>query len=189
MTADFETEIKLPPSIGFGIAYEVNDKLTVALDGEYTFWSSFEGFDFEYSNFSNLPEDTLTNGVVRNFFTFDLNNPTEWNNAGKLMAGAQYQLNENITFLGGVSADQTPLREPVGFIPQWIDTGDKYGFNGGVLLNIDRWEVGLVGSYYHYPDIEIGYLIDIDEDGKYDYFPGEYMPKQFEVVMAFNYWF
>jgi long-chain fatty acid transport protein len=185
--ADYETKLKLPPSISGGIAYQVNEKLRVALDAEYTFWSRFDGFDFTYSGFGKLPLENME--VVTNFFTYNLANPVDWNNAGKVMVGAQYAYNTNLTFLGGISADQTPSKDGIGFMPQFVDTGDKYGFNAGVLFHIERWEVGLVTSYYLFPDLTIGSANDINQDDTADQFPGEYKAATYETILAFNYWF
>lgn len=185
--SDFETKLKLPPSVGAGFTYEVNDKLQLAFDIEYTFWSRFEGFEFYYTGFGSLPLDSMA--IVKNFFTYNLTNPVDWNNAGKVMAGCRYEYNENITFLGGISADQSSVRDGIGFIPQFIDTGDKYGFNAGVLFNIQRWEIGLVSSFYVYPDMTIYNTTDIDGDHNADQFPGVYKASTFETILAFNYWF
>jgi len=185
--AVFETKLRLPPSIGVGFAYEVNEKLRLALDAEYTLWSRFEGFEFTYSGFGLLPLDSLS--VVDNFFKYNLSNPVDWNDAGKVMLGCQYDYNEVLTFVGGVSADQTPTKNGIGFMPQFIDTGDKYGFNAGILFHIERWEVGLITSYYHYPDMTIYSADDIDQDDNADQFPGEYKASAYETILAFNYWF
>jgi len=186
--SDFETKLQLPPSIGMGLSYKLNEKLTVSLDAELTFWSQYEGYEFMYSNFRNVP--LSENTVANEFFTYDLTNPVEWNDAGKIMLGCQYDYKPTLTFLGGISADQSASRDAIGFSPQLVDIGDKYGFNFGVILHIERWEVGLVTSYYYYPDDLIVYdAEDIDGDGIADQFPGEYKASTFETILAFNYWF
>ena len=186
--SDFETKLQLPPSIGMGLSYKFNEKLTVSLDAELTFWSQYEGYEFTYSNFGNIP--LSENTVANEFFTYDLTNPVEWNDAGKIMLGCQYDYNSTLTLLGGISADQSASRDATGFSPQLVDTGDKYGFNVGFLLHIEQWEVGLVTSYYYYPDDLIVYdAEDLDGDGIADQFPGEYKASTFETILAFNYWF
>ncbi|MFZ5980493.1 MAG: OmpP1/FadL family transporter [Candidatus Zixiibacteriota bacterium] len=186
--SDFETKLQLPPSIGLGLSYKLNEKLTLALDAQLTFWSQFEGYEFMYSNFGNIPLSEIE--AMNEFFTTNLTNPVDWNNAGKIMLGCMYDYKPSVTFLGGVSADQSASRDATGFSPQLLDTGDKYGLNLGVLLHIERWEFGLVTSYYYYPDDLMVYdAEDLDNDGIADQFPGEYKASTFETILAFNYWF
>lgn len=194
MSSDFEAEIKLPPSLSFGLAYQVTEKLKVALDAEYTLWSTFEGIDFVYTNFSGLPEtpDTSTESGYRNleeeFFSANLSNPVEWEDAGKVALGLMYDYNETITFLAGGSADQSPARGGKLY-PQFVDTGDKYGINGGVVFHINRWDVGFVQSYTSYPELSVGGLDDINGDGKFDNFPGNYEASHYETSLSIIYRF
>ena len=186
--SDFETKLQLPPSIGLGISYKLNEKLTLSLDAELTFWSQFEGYEFIFTNFGAIPQSEIT--AANDFFTQNLTNPVDWNNAGKIMLGCMYDYKPSLSFLGGISADQSASRDATGFMPQVVDTGDKYGFNAGVLLHIERWEVGLVTSYYYYPDdLIVHNAQDLDSDGIADQFPGEYKASTFETILAFNYWF
>ena len=71
-TADFETKLKLPPSVGFGLAYAVSDDLTVAFDGELTLWSRFDGLDFAFTNHRGLTGAADTSALVNDFLTTKL---------------------------------------------------------------------------------------------------------------------
>jgi len=189
LEADMKTKLKLPPSLAIGFAYEVTEKLTVAMDVEYTLWSRYDGLDFTYSNFSI--EEYSNNMYIdstMDFFSADLIRPADWNNAGKIMVGASYDFREYLTFLGGVSADQSAIRDAVEFSPQFVDTGDKYCFSGGFVAHVDRWDLGLVTSYTNYPDHEPG-LNDVNNDDIFDSFPGEYKAAVYETILSFNYRF
>ncbi|MBU0982412.1 MAG: outer membrane protein transport protein [candidate division Zixibacteria bacterium] len=191
--SDFETKLKLPPSMSLGLAYDVTEKLTVALDAEYTLWSRYEGFEFAYSNFVNLPTWVDTNGtrytIAEDFLTTDLSNPTEWDNAGKIALGMRYHLNDVVTLLGGGSADQSPSRNTAQITPHFVDTGDKYSFNGGVVFHINQWDLGIVQSYISYPDRSISDFTDLNDDGVFDNFPGDYKADTYETVLSITHRF
>ena len=181
----FETKLKLPPTIGGGLSYQVSERLMVSLDASYTFWSEFEGFDFVYSDLRLVsPEPSFAD-----FFNQNLSNPTEFNGAGRLALGASYVTSDVLTLLGGFSADQSANRDAIGFTPQFIDTGDKYGFNLGALFDIQNWTVGVTQSYTHHPDLSISGLEDLDSDGIFDNVPGEYSAQTYETTFSVNYRF
>ncbi|MBD3404230.1 hypothetical protein GF420_15175, partial [candidate division GN15 bacterium] len=135
-----------------------------------------------------------TQGLAANpefteFFEADISYPDDWNNAGKVAVGMSYMATDLLTLLGGVSADQSADRDPSGFRPQLVDTGDKYGFNLGAVFSFSQWELGFATSYIHGPDIDIAKLQDLNNDGLFDNFPGEYKADTYETVLSFNYRF
>jgi hypothetical protein len=69
-----------------------------------------------------------------------------------------------------------------------VDTGDKYGFSGGVMFHIKEWDFGFASTYTSYPDLTIA-AIDSDGDGTADSLPGLYKAEQFETVLSFIYRF
>ncbi len=187
--ADFETDLDLPASFGFGLAYHPNEKLTVSFDAEYTLWSTFKGFEFIYTNHRGLTGPADTSAMAREFFTSNLSVPVDWKDAGKVMLGISYDYASYLTLLGGLSVDQSPAREVKQFIPQFIDTGDKWGFNFGFITHIERWELGLVTSIQTQPDLGIGGLEEYDTDATMQRFPGNYKANTYETILSFNYRF
>lgn len=181
----FETEIKLPASIGGGIGFQLTEKLLISFDASYTFWSTFKGLSFAYDKWLLVGADTS----YADFFTQDQSHPTEFNDAGRVALGLAYDYSNTLTLVGGVSADQSANRDAIGFIPQFVDTGDKYGFNIGALLHMENWTVGLVTAYTHHPDLTITGLKDLNGDGNFDNFPGEYKAETFETTLSFDYRF
>jgi len=190
LLGSFETELNLPASFGFGLAYAMSEKLTLALDAEYTMWSSFEGFEFTYTNLSGLAPELEDDAVTNEFFTADMSYPTEWDNTIKAALGARYLATDYLTLVGGVSYDQSPLRDAQEITPLFVDPGNKLGFSGGIIAAIDRWELGLITSYVSYSDDEtVGALLDTDNDGVADNFPGTYSANTYETVFTVNYRF
>lgn len=187
--ADFETTLKLPPSIALGLSYAASEKLTIALDAEYTFWSKFEGFDFSYINHHGLSGPADSSAFARNFFTADLSYPIDWKNTGKVMVGACYDYVDFLTLLAGLSADQSPTREVKQFSPLFVDTGDKYGFNAGFIVHIERWDLGLVSSYLYHPDLTVATPGAFGQEEDFVTFPGDYKAATYETILSFNYRF
>ncbi len=186
---DFETKLQLPPAISLGVAFAASEKLTMALDAEYTFWSRFEGLEFSYSNqvVPTGPADTSL--VARSFFTSNLSFPIDWDNAAKAMLGASYEFDTYLTLLAGAAIDQSPARNTSRFTPLFVDTGTKYAFSGGFVAHIERWDLGLVTTYVHHPDLEVETPGDFGAEEDFVTFPGEYRADVFETLLSFNYRF
>lgn len=191
-TSDFEVDLDLPPSMGLGLAYQATDRLMLSIDAEYTIWSQFEGLQFSYSNTTGLfgPADTVD--FAREFFTEASSAPVDWDNTLKVMLGGSYELPEflspelGLTLVAGLSADQSPTRNSGLLTPQFIDTGNKYGFSGGGILHLDRWDLGLVTTYTHQQSREVW---DLDMDDTFMSFPGQYEADIYETILSFNYRF
>jgi len=182
-TSDFETKLKLPAQFALGVSFQATEKLMVALDGEYTLWSKYEGLSFAFSNFGSTPQ------FEQEFFQTDLANPVDWDNAGKVALGLRYELNPTLTLLAGGSFDQSPTRNSTELTPQFMDLGTKKSINGGGILHINQWDVGLITSYYSYPDISLQGLTDVDDNGTFDNFPGDYKASTYETVLSLGYRF
>jgi len=181
----FETDLTLPAQIGGGISYQVNERLLLALDATYTFWSQFEGLAFTY-------QDVELVGFEQNFpnfFSANKAHPMEFNDAGRVAVGASYVTSDVLTLLAGISADQSATRDAIGFNPLFMDTGDKYRFNFGALFDVDNWTIGITQSYTHHPDLKQTGLDDLDGDGIFDNVPGEYNAQTYETSFSVNYRF
>jgi len=181
--SDFETTLKLPASLAFGVAYRATEKLTVALDAEYTLWSTYDGLDFSFSNFSGSPL------LEQEFFQTDLANPVSWDNTGKISLGARYLLHPKLTLLVGACVDQSPARNSTDFTPQFMDLGTKKSFNAGGILHINQWDIGVITSYTYSPDINLVGLVDADGNDTFDNFPGAYKADTYETVLSLGYRF
>jgi long-subunit fatty acid transport protein len=187
--ATFETDLKLPQILGFGVTWQAAEKLRVSFDAEYVRWSNFAGLTFEYSGHTGLigPADTALD--IRDFFQTTTTVPVSWKSAGKVALGLKYDLHKRFSVLTGGSADQTSLDHGQMISPNFIDTGDKYSFNLGGLLHLDRWDLSMMTSYTSYPDLTSSAVMDWNGDKTPDSFPGDYKAAQYETVMSFTYRF
>ncbi len=190
---DFEVDLDLPPSFGLGLSYQATERLTVALDAEYTLWSQYEGLSFTYTNATNLFGPADTSELVRNFFTEDVSAPADWANAAKIMVGLAYEFPKfltpdlGLTVVGGASADQSPTRDSKELTPQFIDTRNKLGFSLGGIVHIQQWDLGLVTSYTRAQSGEANVL---KMDGEsFASLAGDYRAETYETILSFNYRF
>jgi long-chain fatty acid transport protein len=189
LNGDFDAKLQLPPSIGVGLAYTVNEKLTVSLDAEYTIWSRYKGLQFNYTNLTGL-SGAMDSAAVRGFLTQNLASPAKWTNAGKVALGASYVANKTVTVMAGGFFDQSADRDVSGLIPQFVDTGDKLGLSAGLTLHIQQnWDLGFATCYTHYPSLTTSNLSDINNDGISDGLPGTYKAKTYETIFSLNYRF
>jgi long-chain fatty acid transport protein len=193
-SVDFESTIKLPPSVGAGLAIAAGDRLTLTLDGEYTMWSRFDGYHFVYTN-HNLITRLVYKGTIMNspylydFFTSDLSLTTDWSNTFRAALGASYDYNESLTILAGAGYDQSPMSSDDLFTPQFVDLGDKINVSGGFEVHIERWDLSLVTAYVTQPDATTETLTDIDSNGLFDSFAGDYSAATYQTSLSFNYRF
>ncbi len=186
INADFKTTLDLPASIGAGIAYDLTDKLTLAMDVEYVFWSAFEGFEFTFDNYSGLPQAGFTR--ANSLMKQDITVPAEWDDAGRVMLGADYKLEEFVDLRLGFGIDQTVVSETT-FMPQFFDLTTKYNYSIGVGFEVDFWHLDLTTTYTHHSDLGISSSVDVDDDGLMDNFAGDYNGDVYQTILGISYRF
>ncbi len=186
LKSDFETTLDLPGAIGGGLAFKVNDKLTMDLDAEMTFWSSFKGFDFAFSNFAGL-KDTSFHNANDSLFKTNLSVPIDWSNAAKIMLGADYKTGGNVDLRAGISFDQSPAKAAT-FIPQFIDLGDKLGLHFGAGIALGFWNLDFATSYTHQKDLNVTDMVIGDND-ILDNIPANYRADNYQTILGISYRF
>jgi long-chain fatty acid transport protein len=185
--ADFETEVTLPAQLGAGLAYQVNERLLVAGDIEYTFWSDFDGYLFDYS-FADT--GISGNSIMNAWMTQDMALPADWKNTIKGSVGLQYAFRDGILIRSGYSADQSPLEQGT-LHPAFFDPGLKHSFNLGLGLVFENIILDFSTEYLLYPesretgntDIALG---DIGSDSIADNMSGTYEGSAFESIIQFT---
>lgn len=185
--ADFETTLKTPMTIGAGIAYTMlENRLTLALDGEYIMWSQFDGFEFTYTNYVGLPRATLTR--ANDLMTGDITVPIDWDDAGRMMVGADYKVNDFANLRAGFSVDQTALKEQT-FIPQFIDLNTKYSYSVGFGVEIGFWHLDFATTYTHHKDLDVPNMSDVNGDGLMDNISAYYKADNYQTVLGISHRF
>ncbi len=94
--------IPIPAALNLAAAYTFNDRTTVELVYERTYWSSYEDLDFKY--------DQTLNPVFT--AAFDDPIPKNWKDSNTFRIGVTHQLNNRWTLMGGFAYDKTPIKEP-----------------------------------------------------------------------------
>ncbi len=186
--AEFETTLDLPASIGAGVALRVGEKLTLDLDAEMTFWSRFKGFDFKFSNYDSqaLPPENFTR--LRSLTMTDISVPVEWEDAGRIMLGANYSLRDFVDVRGGLSIDQTAVGNQT-LLPQFMDLYTKYSYSLGVGFEVGFWHLDLATTYTHHGDAEAATLSYYNDDDLMDNLPGYYKADVYQTVLGISYRF
>lgn len=181
-TSDFETEITLPAQLGFGVALELNDRLLVAGDLEFTLWSDFEGyvFNYEFSDSAITLSDTLNAWMVE-----DMAVPADWKNALKGSVGLQYLYSDVIRVRAGYTADQSPVEQGT-LNPAFFDPGLKHSFSLGLGLVFENVILDLATGYTAYPESKETGNTDINDNGIVDNMSGTYAGSAFESILQFT---
>ncbi len=191
-TYDFKTKVDVPAVLGGGISYQFNEKLLLAADFEYVFWSQFKGFEFNQSNYNGIySSDTtfrsfhyLSDSLMQRGVSY----PVKWDNTIKAMAGANYQVNNYTQARVGFAYDQSPASQTT-LTPHFVDLGDAYTVSAGLSFDIEVWRVEIAGTYTHQPNLTVAGLDDVNGDGVIDDFPGTYKANTFQTVLGFTYRF
>ncbi len=187
ITSDFKTTIDVPATISGGLAYRVNEKLTVAADAEMTMWSTFKGFNFQYSNYAGL-RDSSFHYANDTLFTVNPSVPIDWKNASRVMLGAQYKALSFLDVRAGFGYDQSPIKDQT-FVPQFVDLGNKYSYSFGLGFAIGFWNLDFATTYTHQPDLTVTGISDVNGDGIMDNLPGTYRANNYQTVLGISYRF
>lgn len=139
---DAEVEVPIPAALNLAVAYTFNDKTTVELVYERTYWSAYKELDFEYDNGAGFT------GPMANF-----DNPIEkdWSDSDTYRIGVTHKYNNMWTFMAGYAYDKTPApKDTVGFE---LPDSDAHIFS--------------VGARYQYSDdLNIGFGLLYDKKDK-----------------------
>lgn len=161
----FDASLPLPANLDFGIAYQVNDKLTLAAEVNWIMWSSYESLDF---TFENNPE--LLNSE----------NPREYKDTWIPRIGGEYKLNDIFTLRAGAYFDPSPASEEY-FTPETV------------TLNTIAFTLGASITPLKGLDIDISYLelhgLEAEKNYSPDNFAGTYKTAAFIPGIGLSYRF
>lgn len=136
---DAEVTIPLPAALNLAAAYTFNDRTTVELVYERTYWSAYEELDFDY-------DPTLHPGLAG----FDAPITKDWSDTDTYRIGITHKLDNAWTLMAGFAYDKTPVPK-------------KYA---GFELPDSDAKIYSIGARYQYSDnmnIGFGLLYDTKE--------------------------
>jgi long-chain fatty acid transport protein len=93
----FDATLPLPANLSVGLGYKVSDKLTLALDYNYVFWSAYKELKFDYADNVNGSKTTVS--------------PRNYQDASIIRVGAEYMATEKLAVRAGYYYDQSPVKD------------------------------------------------------------------------------
>lgn len=188
--SDFEVEVVAPGSIAGGLAFRASDKLRLSLDAEYTFWSQFKGFAFEYDmskfdlNVVSVTPPPLLTALAETNLSF----PNVWEDAGDVMFGFEYMHRDWVSLLGGFGAGQTFATNSTT-TPLFVDNGLKYSGSLGLAVNVEQWGLQIMTKYIDQPDLTVSETADVNGDTFIDNVPASVSGARYRTAFGFTYRF
>ncbi len=125
----FSADLPLPANLDFGASYQVNEKLLLAVEFNYVFWSVYDSLEFVFQENPDM---------------LNSSNPREYQNTLIFRVGGEYALNDVFTFRGGFYYDPTPTNEDY-FTPE-TPSLDTYGVSLGMTITPTK-NLGIDISY------------------------------------------
>jgi long-chain fatty acid transport protein len=125
------TTIKMPATAAFGVAY-IWDRLTVEVDADWTFWSSYKSLDLNFKdNTALLPKSTSS--------------PKNWRDVCALRTGLEYRVSNPVALRAGFSYDPSPV--PAETLGPELPDADRLYYMLGAGLKFGNWTVDIAGIY------------------------------------------
>ncbi|MBN1634398.1 MAG: outer membrane protein transport protein [Ignavibacteria bacterium] len=145
--ADYNVEVaglEIPQSIGFGLAYKPDTKLSLGLDFEWINWSNaFEKMEIKLTNGSNANINKMMGGP-----NINIDFPLNWNDAVIIKLGAEYDISKPVTLRVGYAYGNNPVPESTVFplfpaiVEHHLTLGGSYRFSKNINVNL-AFETGL----------------------------------------------
>jgi long-chain fatty acid transport protein len=103
---DAEVSIPIPAALNLAAAYTFNDRTTIELVYEKTYWSAYEELDFDYeATIHPVLDGVFGTSIAKN-----------WSNTDTYRIGVTHKLDNKWTLMAGYAYDKTPVpKSTVGF--------------------------------------------------------------------------
>ncbi len=149
-------DLPVPAALNLAAAFNFNqDRTTIELVYERTFWSSYESLDFQYG--TPLPPPVQG---------FDDPIPKNWDDSNTYRIGITHQLNQRWTLMGGFSYDETPV--PKAYLSYELPDSDAMIFSVGTRYQAsDAFSVGAAILYDSKDTITIDPVNEVGVAGEF----------------------
>jgi long-chain fatty acid transport protein len=134
---DLEVAMKLPMSVGYGMAYKASTRLNFALDVEWLNWS--KAFDKMEMKLSNGTSDNINKMIGSSAFTMDF--PLKWKDSFIVKVGGEYAVTKPLTLRLGYAYGSNPVPESTIFpvfpaiVMHHITLGGSCNLNAKITLS------------------------------------------------------
>jgi long-chain fatty acid transport protein len=159
---DAKADLKLPADFGVGVAVKPNEKLTLTGEIDVTFWSALDSVVIELDGLS--PSGAPAENSTIMFL---------WDDITRVSLGGEYRIADPLALRFGYYFDPSPIPDST-FSPIIPDLGDKNSFNIGAALTLGGVEIAYNYEYLMFEDRNISALADVNGDGTFDNYPGQY---------------
>lgn len=121
-------ELDLPNIVNFGVAQQVNDKLTILGSANW----------YEWSNFNDIPVGLAGGASSQSFQNYE----DTWGFA----LGARYKMDEKLLLKAGIQYDPTPSVD--NFRSTRVPDGDRLWIAAGATYDLDKnWSLDFAAAY------------------------------------------
>ncbi len=142
-TTAFSAKLPMPAEFGIGFSVKPVDKLLLAVDYNYTYWSIYKELRIDFKN--DLPPSIAEKN---------------YKNTSSIRFGAEYQLNDNMFVRAGYYYDQSPVTK--GYFSPETPSLDSNNYTFGFGYQMNKWTFDLSLLY-----------VDGQERTDYTYVKGE----------------
>ncbi len=105
---DAEVEVPVPAALNLAVAYTFNNKTTIELVYERTYWSAYKDLDFDYDRaLLDIPFGPIPSA----FALFDASRSKDWKDSDTYRIGVTHKLDSMWTLMAGYAYDKTPVPE------------------------------------------------------------------------------
>ncbi len=121
-TTAFSAKLPMPAELGVGMSFKPMDKLLVAIDYNYTYWSIYKELRIDFKN--GLPPSIAHKN---------------YHNTSTFRVGAEYQFNDKMFVRAGYYFDESPVTE--GYFSPETPSTDTNNFTFGFGYQMHKWAV------------------------------------------------
>jgi len=122
------SELNLPYILSFGLGYQFSESFRAEVDYVRFGWSTFDQLVLDFDN------DNLDQAI-------DFNYENSW----QVRIGAEFDLNEKFTFMGGFVRDKTP--QPLAAVSPLLPDSDRNDYSFGVAYHAATYDITLSYMY------------------------------------------
>jgi len=135
---DLEATLKIPQSIGLGVAYAAAKDLRLAVEAEWVNWkNAFDGMSLSLSNGANPNINTMMGNAGR----FSINFPMSWKDSYCFRVGGEYDVTPLLTVRAGYAYGSNPVPETTVFpvfpaiVENHITAGLSYAISQPLVIH------------------------------------------------------
>jgi len=136
-----KTTLNLPATAALGFAYKL-DRLTVEVDADWTFWSSWQRLDI----------DIRDQGAL----LADINSSRQWKDVVALRIGAEYRVTDPLALRVGFVYDPTPV--PAGTMDAFLPDATRLNYMVGAGYKVGKVTIDVAGMYIDKKDRTVNNL-------------------------------